>query len=322
MSFNRFIDTFTTNYECYSSSILLEYFAPDNKDFIDVATKTIKNFLNYILYHDVVPEYESSIFAARNVCDLASKELWLTCQASSGAPGDFNMACSTLFGDEWSGMYSGDQEWAKEETEMVGMPGDTARKVVKSAIAGAGTLEQADRFRGLANENKLEAKCVEENGFEVISIIPATNDVKVFYREYAKDLKPVGKIRARPWRNPGDGEEDFPPGEVSSYLKNHGMEYEFFIEERYLDCFFEGMKFEAKIWELNCGIYFFEKVLAIFCSFYTVLPNESMLGWKKPRDLKDDELAFAEGANGRNKEADANGEVVGESEGEDNQATD
>ena len=242
----------------------------------------------------------------------------MACQANSGAPNDFNMACSILFGGEWSGTYTGDQEWAKDEPNAVGMPDDTARKVVKFAIAGAGTYEQALHFRDLANKNKLKAKCVEENGFEVISIIPPTDDVKGFYHEHAKDLKPVGKIQVRPWRNPGYGEEDLPPGEIASYLKNEGSKYDFFIEEGYLDCFFEGMKFEARIWELNCGIYFFDKVLGVFCSFYTVLPNESMLGWKKPRDLKDDELAFEEGT----KEADRSGEAVDYEEGKDNRTAD
>lgn len=292
-----------------------EFFAIETEEFVGLGTMTIKNFLNYILHHSVVPEYESNILAARQVCDVAQKELWMAYQATVGSPGDFNMACSTLFGGQYFGFYVGDQDWMDGIIgAATGMPDDTARKVVKFALAGAGTYEQAVLFRDLANENKLEATCINEDGFEIVSITRATDDVKHFYRKHAKDLKPVGKVRARPWRNPGLADDDLPPGEAPSYLPTDGsVEYEFFIEESLLDWFFEGMKVDARVWSLNCGVHFFEKIYAMYCSFYTALPNESMMGWKKPRDLKDDELAFAEGEGG---EGAAGGEGEGDEDGE------
>lgn len=296
-----------TNYYCYffrtsltintlpSSCALPAYLALDTQNEVDIATSTIKNFLNYILYHNACPEYESSILAAREVSSVANKELWKAQRAGVWAPGDFNMACSTLFAGAYFDGYTGDQEWLKDGDGVAGMPDDTARKVVKFALAGAGSYEQAVRFRELANANALDAQCVDENGFEVLAITPPTYEVKDFYHQHARDLKPVGKIRARAWREPGLPDEDVAPGEVPSSMKNGGngqgvAEYEFFVEESLLEMYFVGMKVDAFIWLLNCGMHYFDKVVGVYCSFYTVLPNEDMVGWKKPRDLRPDEF--------------------------------
>jgi hypothetical protein len=46
---------------------------------------------------------------------------------------------------------------------------------------------------------------------------------------------------------------------------------------------FVGMKIEATIHKLNCGIWFFDEVLRAFRSFNTYLCNELMVGRKEPR---------------------------------------
>ncbi|EDN02996.1 predicted protein [Histoplasma mississippiense (nom. inval.)] len=133
-----------------------------------------------------------------------------------------------------------------------------------------------------------------ETGFEVIAITPVNNDVRGFYKQYAPDLQPVGKLRAKPWRNPGLPAEDLPPNQ------NHGAyhsppfpaidEYEFFVEQSMLKFCFAGMKVETSVWELNCGFQYFDNVMAVYCSFYTILLNENMIGWKEPRDLRSDAI--------------------------------
>lgn len=233
--------------------------------------------------------------SARSICDTAKEQLWKAHQAIMTAPGDFNMACSTLFGGSYFGAYNGDQEWIGT-VEHAGMPEMTARKVVKFGLAGAGTHEQALRFRDLANASELKAKLVHGDGFEVLSITIPSDEIKDFYHEHAPDLKPLGQIRVRAWRNPELPDEDLPPGEEPKYLARDGAgnpaEYEFFLEEQYLKHYFVGMKVDAHIRELNCGIHYFDTVLAVYCAFHTNLPNEDMMGWKKPRDLRPDHLCF------------------------------
>ncbi|PGH04618.1 hypothetical protein GX51_03451 [Blastomyces parvus] len=274
----------------FLSSVLPLYIGLETEALVNMATGTIRNFLNYILLHDVCPEYTENILAARAVCDTAKVELWKAQQANCWAPGNFNMACSTLFGGYFYGFYTGGQEWSKE-VGAEGMEDSVARKVVKFALAGAGSYEQAVRFRDVANSNELKATCVDENGFEVTAIAPVDSEVRDFYKQHAPDLQPVGKLRAKPWCNPGLPEEDVPPGQICetepSPLERH--EYEFFVDESVLRFCFVGMKVDTSVWELNCGLHYFDNVMAVYCSFYTILLNESMIGWKEPRDLRGDD---------------------------------
>ncbi|KKZ63506.1 hypothetical protein EMCG_02184 [[Emmonsia] crescens] len=279
----------------FLSSVLPQHIGLETEELVDMATGTIRNFLNYILLHDVCPEYTENILAARAICDTAKVELWKAQQANCWAPGYFNMACSTLFGGHFYGFYTGDQEWSKE-VGAEGMPDSVARKVVKFAIAGAGSYEQAVRFRNLANNNELKASCVDENGFEIVAVTPADSDVRDFYKQHAPDLQPVGKLRAKPWRDPGLPEEDLPPGQAcgahSSSFSSATAEYEFFVDESVLKFCLVGMKVDTSVWELNCGLHYFDNVMAVYCSFYTVLLNESMMGWKGPRDLRGDDVIW------------------------------
>ncbi|KAK2792767.1 hypothetical protein FQN52_002829 [Onygenales sp. PD_12] len=304
----------------YLSSVLPQFVGLETEQLVNMATGTIRNFLNYILFHDVCPEYRISILAARNICDTAKIELWKAHQANAWAPGDFNMACSTLFGGAWFGFYTGDQEWSKG-VGSVGMSDNIARKVSKFAIAGAGSYEQAVRFRDLANKNELKATCIDPNGFEVVAITPPDADVRDFYKEHAPDLQPVGKLRAKRWCNPRTPKEDLPPSKANKEMGlvktcQSSFEYEFFVEESVLNFCFVGMKVDTEIWELNCGLHYFDKVLAVYCSFYTVLLNESMIGWKEPRDLRGDDVVWEGSGGGENHEGGAGGQSEGEGEGE------
>ncbi|PGH26951.1 hypothetical protein AJ80_01335 [Polytolypa hystricis UAMH7299] len=283
----------------FFSSVVPWFFDLEKEELVNMTTGTIKNFYNYILYHDVCPEYRENILAARSVCDTANEELWRAREAFSSSPGDFNTACSTLFGGHYFGFYIGTEEGAKEKSEQqdaIGMPDETARKVTKFAVAGAGSFEQASQFRDLATKNELKGVCVDENGFEIISITEPDSGLRDFYKEYAPDLQAVGKIRARAWRDPGMPEEDLAPEERNQLQLAKPNEFEFFVEESRLKLCFVGMKVRAAIWELNCGVHYFDRPLATYCSFYTVLPNDSMIGWKKPRDLRDDELTLGKKA--------------------------
>ncbi|KAK2882657.1 hypothetical protein FQN49_000131 [Arthroderma sp. PD_2] len=281
---------FETVAKGFLSSVFPQLFAVDTEKLVQLGTLTIKNFLNYILHHDVCPEYREDILAARKITDNATSELWKAQQASTYAPGDFNTACSTLFGGSFFDSYTEEREWVMDSDRIPFMALTTARKVVKFGIAIAGSLEQAIRFRDLASINKLGAKLVHEDGFEVTAITPPTAEVTAFYKKQAHDLNPVGKVQAIAWRDPGLPDEDMAPGPKPTY-QDH-MEFEFFVEESLLKFFFIGMKVDACVWELDCGIHYFDKFLAVYCSFYTALPNEGMLSWKKPRDLRADDLLW------------------------------
>ena len=242
------------------------------------------------------PEYKDNIYAARAVCDLAFEEVWNTRKIANIGTGDFNTACAQLFGGV---AYDMNAEVEEEMESVVDRPtsmtDDAARKVMKFALAGAGSYEQAMRFRELANRDELEATRHDQGGFEITEIIPSDDGLRDFYHNQAPDLEPVGKIKAKPWVDPALGRVDLPPNHDEESDDDVPDEYEFFLEESLLKMCFVGMKIDATIWELNCGVQYFDKIMSVYCSFYTTLPNDLMFGWKKPRDLRTDELADGDG---------------------------
>jgi hypothetical protein len=61
----------------------------------------------------------------------------------------------------------------------------------------------------------------------------------------------------------------------------------FWLEDSTLQYFFVGMKLEVTVSELSIGIKFFDRVMGIYCSFYTALPNEKVIEfWKEPGKQK------------------------------------
>ncbi|KAI5294332.1 hypothetical protein KEM52_004238 [Ascosphaera acerosa] len=294
----------------FLSTHVPDYFAHDTAKEVNKVTGVLRSFLNYLLYHNVCPEYADNILAARNVVDEAQTELLKIHEAALWSPGDFNMACSTLFGGELMGSYTGDAEWRKEAGDnieregVMGLPTDAARKIVMYAIAGAGTEEQALLFREKATENSVEAVKLEDvAAFEVVDIVQPDEEVKAFYAESAPDLQIVGKVKARVWEDPAEPPEDCEqptglgdsndggavdygvPGGGQGINNAWDYDFEFLVDEGLLRFVFRGMKLRADVWELEgCGgLYYFDKVVGIYCSFYTVLNNGLMNGWKEPR---------------------------------------
>ncbi|OJJ50892.1 hypothetical protein ASPZODRAFT_86615 [Penicilliopsis zonata CBS 506.65] len=288
----------------YLTSFFPYFFNPDTEDMVKLATVTIRNFLTYLLYHDVCPEYKENIDQARTSCDIAGKELWKNQQFTAKGPGDFNTACSALFGGYFYDMYAVEDEWENPKDEATRMNSAVARKVVKFAIAGAGSDEQAGQFQALANADSLRATHVKDiDGFEVISLNVPDADTLAFYGVHASDLQPVGRVHARAYRDPGKPRIDLSPEEKREWEEQSSgvqnlQEFDFFLEEDLLRLCYPGMKVITSIWELNCGLFFFDEVFTAYSSIYTVLANDLMLGWKKPRDLvAESEEAEAEAEN-------------------------
>ncbi|KAF7596332.1 hypothetical protein BBP40_002076 [Aspergillus hancockii] len=294
IDFNEVVKSYLTSYFPY-------FFDPDTEEMVKLATVTIRNFLSYILYHDVCPEYTENIDAARRSCDIAAEELWKNQQFTAETPGDFNKACSTLFGGFFYDLHVEDNNW-KNPKDGYFMTIDIARKVVKFAIAGAGTNSQATRFQALANQNALRAMRVEDvHGFEVTDIYPPRPDVCEFYKGYAPDLNPVGRLLGKAYRDPGKPLYDLSPEERLKWENDTSLPiFEFFLEESLLKLCYPGMKVITQVWELNCGFHYFEDVHTAYCSIYTVLANDLMLGWKKPSAVNagdQDDAGKVEGEN-------------------------
>ncbi|KAF3384968.1 Argonaute-binding protein 1 [Penicillium rolfsii] len=280
------------NFEAVARGFLSSFFAnhynPESEERIKVATGTIRNFLTYLLYHDVCPEYKDDIHRARQICDIASVELWKNVQLIQQGPGPFNQSCSMLFGGRYAVVSKDTSDWMPAQCGPGILTPDAARKVVKFAVAGAGTYDQAIRFQRLFAQGQLSAKhIVDIDGFEVISISRPDSDVHYFYHEHARDLPVVGKVVAKSFRDPAKPETDMSPGERRAWREGKAPTYSFvfFLEENLLQHCYPGLRIVSDIWEINCGMYYFDEIIMAYPSFHLVLANDLMLRWKTPKEI-------------------------------------
>lgn len=264
------------------------YFNPFTEEMIKLATVTIRSFLSYLLYHDVCPEYKESIDEARKSCDVATGELWKNQQLTAEGTDDFNKACSILFGGLEHELYIEDNKWKNPKDDTVHMTKKIAQKVVRFGLGVAGTDDIASTFHHKAITDTLTAKKLQDiHGFEVTGVRFLEDKARQFYQDQAPDLHPVGILFGRTYYDPAEPEYDLSPTEREEWVKN-GLpvqDFIFFLEERLLEHCYPGMRIIASIWELNCGFHYFEEVIRAYCSIYTPLANELMMGWKKPRAL-------------------------------------
>jgi len=260
----------------------------------------MRNFYNYILHHSVCPEYNDSILAARHICDLADKELYQTHKVLRLLPGKFNTACSTIFGGYYKGMYVGDASWVDNDDAgiAVGLSPDEAAKIFKYGVAALGTDD--DFVRGDAEEiqrNILNHAITDiQHGIslEVVQIIPADLDHVALHntkRGLGKG-QALGMLICRPYCKPNFDTTDLPPGHVNaSNAREEETTYEFWLEQHILDTSFVGMKIEASVATLSNNMQFLDHVVAVRCSFYTLLYNDFLLmtKWKEPKEITREE---------------------------------
>lgn len=168
----------------------------------------------------------------------------------------------------------------------IGISPDHARKVFKYALAANADDDTHKTYREQLKANTTKIASVNENtGFEVTEILFPTQEVLDFYAQpEAADLKAVGKLRAKTWIVPTAAGDDLTEEEEATLaLKTPEIKhYEFWIEEDILSHCVVGMKVEATVTELSFGVSYFDVVHGVHCSFYQLLPNELMAGWREP----------------------------------------
>ncbi|KXJ86182.1 Argonaute complex, subunit Arb1 [Microdochium bolleyi] len=129
---------------------------------ISKASALIKNFLNYVLTHDVCPEYRDGVLAARHICDIAPSELRAAYELANKLPGAFHRAAADVFP-----MCTGGSGNEKNATTMVAKdiddPGD-AEKVMKLAVvkAALGSTPETMRKTLALDDPKLRIRAIKE----------------------------------------------------------------------------------------------------------------------------------------------------------------
>ena len=256
----------------------------------------LRNFYNYLLHHEVCPEYRKDILAARNLSEKAEKELLATNRALGLLPGDFNVACSSLFGGQYHGLHAGSRSWMKESeaaTIRLGLSEQRIVQVFKFGIAQYASEAMFDTAHSEKTRNDYLTwhivKTEEGIGLEVSCVIRADVETQEIYNQSPGKLKSLGKLKCRAWTPPDFAQDDLPPGVSSAQPQ---QDYELYVEDEVLAWLCSGTKLEATVCTLSSGLQFFDSVRSVKCSFYKPLENDMVLKFREPRTItRDEQLA-------------------------------
>jgi hypothetical protein len=243
----------------------------------------LRNFFNYLLYHNVCAEYNEQIDAAIDALKLVEVEYTKLAQVQISFPGAFNTACSTLLDGFYSKIgYRGD--WMTEEEAAGAKTGFSeydARSIVNAGIAAFATQPELKTVLDAQNVHVVDAE--EEVGFEVAGIVPMAETFP-WAQEFFDNFKdtvvpPLGKLLCKRIHfqkaAPLDLPTDYKPGPQS---------FEFLLDEETLQKCFTGMKFIATIHQTNPGFWFIDHWSECHGTFYTWCWNERAREFKEYAD--------------------------------------
>lgn len=247
----------------------------------------IRNFLNYIIYHNVCPEYFDQIEDSKYLCDQAEKELWSIEQMKVVLPGTFNRACSQLFGGIFDtsvqDLELGNlEELGLEDTRELTL--EMARKVFKAGILTHAAPDVLNIYQAQAIGLTIPPPKVEDVSLEVTEVIlPSAETRAICALEHGEDVKPLGVLKAQKWYNPYVPAEDLTEEEETAIALQPAFPktYTFWLEEEVLQHCFVGLKMDVTIRELSFGVTYFDAVRGVYCSFYYMSPNLMMDGWRE-----------------------------------------
>lgn len=276
----------------FSYRVSAIYYLVERTD-VELITTTIERFMDYLMQHDVCPEYTKDILTTRNFCRDATNELWSTRQAQLRLPGDYNIACSTLFGGNYGRMYDGKTYWGElqpGESAFVGFTPEQATQIVGYGIAGAADEHVYSKYAEAIDKGDGEdldtVKIVTDAGFEIMDIQFPTADCKDMYKRNTNEYRPVGRVIARAWKIPYSAPEDLTSEErmaLQTKSSSPGEVYVFFMEEIIQQYLSVGQKVIATIRQLNCGAWFFDEFSNIYPNYELWTANDLVEDYKEPR---------------------------------------
>ncbi|KAI0478594.1 Argonaute siRNA chaperone complex subunit Arb1-domain-containing protein [Xylariaceae sp. FL0804] len=278
---------------------------------IKKAADLVKNFLNYVLQHDVCPEYHSDIMAARRICDIAPTEMRHTHELYHLLPGDFNRAAGTLFCDGRVRDLDSDDAsfaaWCRFRLTVFLWCPDGG---VHAKLRAVNDTPAAIRVVGTP----------ESQAYEVVGVQrPHQGDVERVAESLAQlgqtaNVKPAGRVRVVPtvlehgWGNLPRADEiraarrdkqqqqQQVEAEQQHKDKNKGAKKEeekeedgdgkegvwLILEDELLARVEVGMRMELTVVALDVGVRFVRAVHDVRVSFDTLLPQHLMAGFKDP----------------------------------------
>ncbi|KAH7324693.1 Argonaute siRNA chaperone complex subunit Arb1-domain-containing protein [Stachybotrys elegans] len=228
------------------------------------AVDVVKNFLRYVLHHDVCPEYEADVKKALELCGVVYEEWARSQELLVTLPGAFNKAACLTYGISQHPDYPGrDHIWNSSVPFRVafystlGLLGEPAL-LRHLSEAGTGIVKEFD--------------CV----LKVVEITrPSIEQVARFEHLHIgnqhRPLHPVGKVVLVP----STIEDDWDYPAVPSQL-DKGERVTLYLEDAILANLQLGVKLSVHLMETTTGFRFIYAVDNVVPSFYTFLPQSMM----------------------------------------------
>lgn len=238
----------------------------------EMAIGVVENFLRYVLYHEVCPEYDSDVKKALQVCQDAREEIPMLLRLQVAFPGQLNLAAAKAFG------VHDEIDWSLHESFT---PADDPKLTL---IASLALMDEPGAFERISEWDRRVVRQFECT-LEVTRIQrPDSEVVKRFKSLQLADTdgtsaptpSPVGKARFKPaviedqWENPVTTPKCSPM---------------LYLDDDILANMKVGMTITLTICELDVGFRFVKTIHKVVPTYYTFLPQLMMRHFKTPRDM-------------------------------------
>ncbi|KAI0387963.1 Argonaute siRNA chaperone complex subunit Arb1-domain-containing protein [Hypomontagnella monticulosa] len=266
---NWFVD-FEGIVKCFLSRMVPVMYMYDEAA-IRMAADLLKNFLNYVLLHEVCPEYTDNIQAARRICDIAPMEMRMMHELLNELPGPFNSLATSLFYD-------------RQINKCVGTDNFDDLIVFRVTVLSSMPGTKIDRtLKATDDPTTIRVTKTKEETYQVMDIVwPRQKDIRMVtgsLKELGHSGKgePVGILILKP-SIIDMGYDNVPLADNIDLEAVEAQEY--LLESNLLTKFSKGMKIKAVVCELNIGLRFIKEIKDIRVSFDLFLPQMLMEGWK------------------------------------------
>ncbi|KAL0930390.1 argonaute sirna chaperone complex subunit arb1 [Colletotrichum truncatum] len=254
----------------------------------------IENFLSYVLHHDVCPEYDDNIKEALAVCNRAKIDLPLTHQALIRFPGQFNLALSELFCEDFN-FFADDEAGFQRPRNF--SPAAVVELAMAVGMLGMGVDEKTgtSMIHAARNPQTLKVISEEDCNMEIVSIIRASHSLRQVIRTVTIEgsmpdgFAALGKLVLQPCVVEDGYDHGYARDCNSNNHKSNagggsgGQDAQvFLIDDSILARLRPGFKLQLRVVRLDNGVSFIQQARAVLVSWHTFLPQTLMVHFKEP----------------------------------------
>jgi hypothetical protein len=262
-----------------SSSERIFKVAGTDVEVIQIAARLVENFLNYVLHHDVCPEYADNVKQAKDICNEAVDQITRCFKLIWDGVGDFNIACQTLFDTGKRKVFDPDSI-----RNPLDMPRDQATRIFFTSLGAHDSI--FSKFMGVDPQRLGDIEVVDEvkQTFEVVEICEPTEEQMSCYlgvlnaASQTGEVKPCGVLTVKPVSI----EDGWDRGCVSGPAEGIGPLEQFFLEWDIMKTLTVGMKLKLAVCFLSVDFKYIKAFLDVRPRYYKFIAQELMVNYKEP----------------------------------------